>query len=110
MSTFYIMKAHHLTSSGRKLSLDKIIRDTVEGTILVADRHVGWSKKVRSFIIGAHGDYGVKPGDTEQYIVDTGMGYKGNGELDIIDVLQVRNGEIISGGTDHENAYTWVMK
>ena len=107
---FYIMKAHHLTSSGRKLGLKKIIRDEPNCTILVVDREHGYGKTVRAFIIGAAGDYGVKPGDSAQYTIDTGLGHKGGGSMDIVDVLTIEDGIQTEGAFDHINAYTWVMK
>lgn len=106
---FYIMKAYHLTTSGRKLGLKKICRDEPNCTIVVGKREVG-GRMVDCFIIGAQGDYGVKRGDEAEYIVDTGNGYKGGGYLHIEDVLQVRNGAIVKGATEWDNAYTWVMK
>lgn len=109
---FFIMKAHHLTTSGRKLGLKKICKDEPNCTIVVADREAG-GRTIRCFIIGAAGDYGVKPGSEGEYTIDTGNGYKGGGYLHILDQLQVRNGKIISakiGTTCWESAYTWVMK
>lgn len=105
---FYIMKAYHLTSSGRKLGLTKICRDEPDCTILVAKR----DGKVDAFIIGCSSscDYGVKKGSRSSYIIDTGNGYKGSGFLHIKDVLQVRNGVIVQGSSEWDNAYTWVMK
>ena len=119
-SDFYIMKAHHLTSSGRKLGLKKIVRDEPNCTILIAEREYGYGKKVSCFIIGCAGDYGVKPGDECSYTIDTGMGYRNQGErLTIEHILQVKGGVVVeSDGVkrtdgllpDVENAYTWVMK
>lgn len=62
-SDFYIMKAHHLTSSGRKLGMRKICKDEPNCTVLAVTREYGFGKKVDAFIIGCSGDYGVKPDD-----------------------------------------------
>lgn len=103
--TFYIMKAWHLTSSGRKLGLKKICRDEPNVTCIVASRD-----GVPAFILGSAGNYGVAADEIHGYVIDTGNGYKGAGCLEIIDVLQIRDGEIVKGSSDHANAYTWVMK
>jgi len=107
--TFYIMKAHHLTTSGRKLGLKKIARDEPNCTVVVARRDCG-STLVDCFIIGCAGDYGVARGEAHGYVIDTGNGYKGAGCLEIKDVLQIRDGVIVKGSPEHDNAYTWVMK
>ncbi len=111
------MKAHHLTSSGRKLGLKKILRDEPNCTIIVATRHYGYDKAVKCFIIGCQGDYGVKTGDVSSYTIDTGNGYSIQGEnLDIEHVIQVEGGEVKKGfhnaaaAVGLENRYTWVMK
>ncbi len=117
---FYIMKAHHLTSSGRKLGLRKILRDEPNCTIVIATRHYGYDKSSECFIIGGRSDYGIKPGDTQTYTIDTGMGYRMNGErLDIEHILQVENGKVVQSDGHKVNCsfppemdarYTWVMK
>jgi hypothetical protein len=108
--TFYIMKAHHLTSSGRKLGLKKIAREEPGTTILVVRRDHG-TQLVDAFIIGSGHGYGIAKDEIHGYVIDTGMGYKGAGCMTIIDVVEVNDdGEITSGRTDHANAYTWVMK
>ena len=109
-SDFVIMKASHLTSSGRKLGLKKICRDEPNCTVLVVERNYGYDKSCPAFIIGCSNDYGVKRGDTASYKIDTGMGYKGEGDMKIMDVLHIVDGAIKEGSTEHENAYTWVMK
>jgi len=116
MSQFYIMKAYHLTTSGRKLGLRKILRDEPNCTIVVATRHYGWGKSVPVFIIGCAGEYGVKAGDESSYTIDTGNGYRNQDEcLDIVDVLQVVDGKIQDTDDDYDlcgfgNRYTYVMK
>jgi len=99
MSHFYIMKAHHMTSSGRKLGLPKVIREEPNCTIVVATRHYGYDKQVPLFLTGSQcdSDYGVKSGDISSYTIDTGMGYKcADEQLDIEHVIQVKNGEVVS--------------
>ena len=117
---FYIMKAAHLTSSGRKLGLTKILRDEPNCTIVIATRHYGYDKTSECFIIGCRGSYGIKPGDTKSYTIDTGMGYRMNGErLDIEHILQVENGKVVESDgrkrrpdcpPEMDARYTWVMK
>jgi len=118
-SQFYIMKAYHLTSSGRKLGLRKIVRDEPDCTLLIAERLVN-GRFVPVFIIGARADYGVSPGDKTTYTLDTGNGYRNDGEqLNIEHYLQIKNGKVIeSDGKAHktgelpdvEARYTFVMK
>ena len=122
ISPFYIMKAHHLTTSGRKLGLKKIIRDEPNTTILVATREHGYGQLVECYILGCPGDYGVKAGDRTTYTIDTGNGYKNrNSTLHIERVIQVKDGVIVEmdGRTVHPSMplpptlkarYTWVMK
>jgi hypothetical protein len=122
MSAFYIMKAHHMTSSGRKLGLKKILREEPDCTIVVATRHYGYDKKVPLFIAGSPSfdDYGVKSGDKTTYTIDTGNGYRCEGErLDIEHVIQVVDGKVtkVNGKLWNENKlpelparYTFVMK
>jgi hypothetical protein len=118
---FYIMKAHHLTTSGRKLGLAKVAREQGPCTIILATRHYGYGKAVKAIITGCAGDYGVKAGDQSKYTIDTGMGYKNQGErLDIEQVIQVdADGAMIEADGQScepqpvpkvENQYTWVMK
>ena len=96
MPQFYIMKAYHLTNSGRKLNLKKIFRDEPNSTVLMATRKVGYNKYVPVFIIGCPGTYGVKPGDQTTYTIDTGNGYRcRNQELEIEHIMQVKNGELV---------------
>ena len=113
-SDFYIMKAHHLTSSVRKLGLRKICRDEPNCTILQVTRYYN-GKTVDAFIVGARGDYNVKRGDNVTYTIDTGNGYRCDGERMTVNcVIDVENGEItnLDAGTIRmiDNAYTWVMK
>ena len=124
-SDFYIMKAAHLTSSGRKLGLRKIMRDEPNCTIIVATRHYSWDKAVPCFIIGAQDPdrYGVEAGDKCTYTIDTGNGYRNQGNrLDIEGVIQVVDGAVVGelpdfaaqldpGPGDKLAArYTYVMK
>ena len=119
MSAFYIMKARHMTSSGRKLGLKKILRDEPDCSIIVATRTHGWDKKVPCFIIGCRNDYSVKQGDMSSHTIDTGMGYT-NTDRDLLieDVLQVKNGMVyeingvkVDPCVPKWNArYTFVMK
>ena len=120
MSQFYIMKAHHLTTSGRKLNLRKIFRDEPDATVIMATRHYGYNKRVPVFIIGCRSDYKVNPGKQSTYTIDTGMGYKCRDcVLDIEHIFQVENGRIIEADGVARNdgvipqtdaRYTYVMK
>ncbi len=106
---FYIMKAYHLTTSGRKLGLKKIAADEPNCTVLVANRNHGMGK-VRAFIIGSGHGYDVFEGQIHGYTIDTGNGHKGSDRMEILDVIEIRDGVITKGSSDHENASTWVMK
>lgn len=114
MSQFYIMKAYHLTTSGRKLGLKKICKDEPDCTIVIAQRHLDHfgDRKVPVFIIGCRSDYGVQAGDKTTYTVDTGNGYRDkNKRLEIEGVLTVIDGQIqeeMKGKMDAR--YTFVMK
>ena len=114
VAQFAIMKAYHLTSSGRKLGLKKIAKDEPNCTIVVATRHYGYDKKTPCFIIGTRGDYNVKAGDTSSYTIDTGNGYRNvNERLTIEHILHIRDGNIINTegqATNLEARYTFVMK
>lgn len=121
MQQFYIMKAVHLTSSGRKLGLAKVAREQGPCTIILAKRHYGWTKSVECTITGAQGSYGVQPGDTAVYTIDTGNGYKCRGSrLDIHHILQVNSDGMVIESDGEKcaptpiptgvNRYTWVMK
>jgi hypothetical protein len=111
---FYIMKAYHLTTSGRKLGLKKIIKEEPDCTIICATRHYSYNKSTECFIIGSRSEYGVQPGDKSTYIIDTGNGHKGDGydELTINHIIHVENGQVTNDVniSDIPNAYTWVMK
>ena len=106
---FYIMKAHHLTTSGRKLGLTKIARDEPNCTVLVVNRNHGMST-VRAFIIGSGHGYDVFEGQIHGFTIDTGNGHKGSDRMEILDVIEIKDGVITKGSGDHENAATWVMK
>ena len=120
MSAFYIMKAYHLTKSGRKLNLKKIFRDEPDSTVVMATRTRGWNQEVPVFIIGCPGDYGVKPGDASTYTIDTGNGYRErNQPLKIEHIFQVKNGVIVGADgkavadgviPETDARYTFVMK
>ncbi len=120
MSQFYIMKAAHLTSCGRKLGLPKIVKHETDCTIIVGERHYGWGKTSMVNIVGSRGDYGVSPGDKTTYTVDTGNGYRNRGEqLDIHHVLHIADGQLIKVNGRKVEAqpvpvgmtnYTYVMK
>ena len=111
---FYIMKAAHMTSSGRKLGLKKIVKHEPNITIFAITREYGYGKKVDAFVT-SHGGSGVKVGEELTYTIDTGNGYKMNGErLVVNDIFIVKDG-VITNKTSEElkqvqNAYTWVMK
>lgn len=115
MSDYYIMKAHHLTSSGRKLGLKKICRDEPNCVILAVTRGYSFNKNVDAFIIDHSGSRpNVHPGDQATYTIDTGNGHGASGSIHINQVLVVDNGVITNVDADIvatiPNAYTWVMK
>ena len=110
--TFYIMKAYHLTNSGRKLGIKKILKDEPDCTLLVATRSHGYDKRVPCYIIGSRGDYGVKAGDNVFHTIDTGNGYRNQDmPMTVEAVLTVVDGKIqepVEGKMD--SRFTFVMK
>ena len=95
MSTFYIMKAHHITST--KAKLHKIIEHEPSCTILIASREHGWNRMIPCYIIGSPSDYDVKAGSKVSHTIDTGMGHT-NRDRDLLieHVMQVRNGLVVN--------------
>ena len=119
-SMFYIMKAHHLTTSGRKLNLARILRDHPTCTVLAVTSETS-KGDVDRFIIGSGHGYGVKPGDIEHSTIDTGMGHRDRGDqMTINQVFEFTNGICTKvngqprsadlGLPQTEAAYTFVMK
>lgn len=119
-SMFYIMKAHHLTSSGRKLNLARIIQDHPTCTVLAVTSETS-KGNVDRFIIGSGHNYDVNAGDGAQTTIDTGLGHRDRGDLMMINnvfeftnsICTKVNGEIRSadlGLPETKAAYTFVMK
>ena len=97
MAAFYIMRAAHIAATPRKVSIDRIIKEEPNCTIIVATRHRSWDQLIPVFIIGSPSDYNVKAGDTTSYTVDTGNGYRERDrKLDIHHIIQVKDGAVIT--------------
>lgn len=109
---YYIMKAYHITETSRKVSLARMLAEVgaeESCTILIANRSYGYNKSAPCFIMGSGTGYPEE--DETTYTIDTGNGHRNAGEaLKILDRVVIENGEVVSGHTDHENAYPWVMK
>jgi phage tail tube protein FII len=124
MSQFYIMRARHLASTPRKLSVAAVARAQGECTLILATRRYGWDKTVPCTITGSRSDYDVKPGDKSSYTIDTGLGYRNrNSDLDIEQVFQINTEGLVDrvNGVDlikpqpitnfvTDKRHTWVMK
>lgn len=117
---FYIMRAHHLTSVGRKLNLARIIQDHPSCTILAVTCHTAY-KDIDRYIIGSGKGYDVKAGDKDRTTIDTGLGLRNRGEeMTINHVYEFENGLLTSvDGQPYiavtmlpktEAAYAFVMK
>jgi hypothetical protein len=122
MSDFYIMRAAHLASTPRKISLAKVAREEPNCTVILAKRFWGFDKEAEVFIIGSasENDYNVKAGDKSTYTIDTGNGYRNyNEKLEIEHVLMLKDGKVVrhDGKTceprelpEGENRHAYVMK
>ena len=112
---YYIMNARQGTGK-TKSSVRDIIEFVAGGstTIIAAIRRYGFDKTQKVFISG-YGDtgYGLNPGDVKGYTIDTGMGYRGNGEFEVENVILVTDNEVTSEGNGigmNEKRSFWVMK
>ncbi len=117
-SDFYIMNAtgkNNLFPTKRTIEKAKEEWADYGQTVLVAQRHYGYGKKVPLFIFGSGtSGYNCKAGDRKCYTQDTGNGYKYDGErLTIENVVVIdKQGSIDSQnniGLD-EKRNIWVMK
>jgi len=93
---WYIMKGYHFPKS--KTTIEEILAMDKEydQTVMVCLRGSGYPVKWQEvFIIGSGGEYG-KVGEKKTYIIDTGNGYRGQGdEVEIQNIIQIKKGEIV---------------
>jgi hypothetical protein len=123
MPQFYIMRAAHLASTPRKLSVAAVAEAQGEGTLILAKREHGYDKTVECTIYGSGFGYDVKPGDYCSYTIDTGLGYRNRcSRLHIEKVLEINAEGLVTkvDGVEFntprsvntlviEKRHTWVM-
>jgi len=81
-----------------KPSIQKIIKENQhKSTIMVVMRNEGIRNPTPIFVLGSRGNYG-NVGECKTYIKDTGIGYRGDGECQIQNIITIDENGIVDPG------------